>query len=526
MNKTEEFIRKARLKHGDKYDYSKVEYIESTGWVDIICKEHGKFLQRVDVHLRGAICQICNKVLRTSNTDVFIDKAKQIHGDKYDYSKVEYTSSLDVVTIICKIHGDFKQTPKSHLRGCGCVNCGIKKRGDNRRNTTDDFIKKAIEIHGDKYDYSTVEYTKSKTNVIIKCRIHDVFLQTPECHLMGHGCQTCGIEKYRNALFSNAEEFIKKGIEIHGDKYEYSKVEYVNSMDVVTIICKKHGEFLQTPGGHLQGRGCNQCGRKKASDSLRSNTEEFIKKAIEIHGDKYDYSKVEYVVAIENVTIICKIHGDFYQTPNSHLCGCGCNKCGIEFVANSKRKNTDEFITEAKLKHGDKYDYSLVEYISCIENVTILCNIHGKFLQNPSVHLQGFGCSSCVNKTEGKLLEKIKIVYPTVVTQFKQEWCKNKRKLPFDFCIPEHKIIIELDGKQHFIQVMTWQTPEQTFENDKYKEQCANVNNYSVIRLLQEDVWDDKYDWCKELCDAIEEIKQGDDVVNVYLCKNGEYDNF
>jgi very-short-patch-repair endonuclease len=594
MNKTEEFIRKARLKHGDKYDYSKVEYVESTGWVDIICKEHGKFLQRVDVHLRGAICQICNKVLRTSNTDVFIDKAKQIHGDKYDYSKVEYTSSLDVVTIICKIHGDFKQTPKSHLRGCGCLNCGIKKRGDNRRNTTDDFIKKAIEIHGDKYDYSTVEYTKSKTNVIIKCRIHDVFLQTPECHLMGHGCQTCGIEKCRNALFSNAEEFIKKAIEIHGDKYDYSKVEYVNSMDVVTIICKKHGEFLQIPGGHLQGRGCNQCGRKKASDSLRSNTEEFIKKAIEIHGDKYDYSKVEYVTAIECVTIICKIHGDFYQKPNGHLCGSGCKDCSIEFIANSKRKNTDEFITEAKLKHGDKYDYSLVEYISCIENVTILCNIHGKFLQNPSVHLQGFGCKecgiikcssarksnteefvekslfihgnkydyskveytdsmndvsiickihgvflqkpnghlqgrgcwSCVNKTESKLFEKIKNMYPTIVTQFKQEWCKKTKCLPYDFCIPEHQIIIELDGRQHFRQVMNWQSPEQTFENDKFKEQCANDNNYSVIRLLQEDVWNDTYDWCKELCDAIEEIKRGDNVVNIYLCKNGEYDNF
>ena len=196
------------------------------------------------------------------------------------------------------------------------------------------------------------------------------------------------------------------------------------------------------------------------------------------------------------------------------------------YRANKQCSYTEEFIEKVKQIHGDKYDYSMVEYIRANEKVIIICKKHGEYQQTPSNHLMGQECPRCANKTEGKLFEKIKNIYPTIVAQFKQEWCKKKFKLSYDFCIYEHKIIIELDGAQHFQQISNWQTPEQTFENDKFKEQCANDNNYSVIRLLQEDVWDDKYDWCKELCDAIEEIKHGDDVVNVYLCKNGEYDNF
>jgi very-short-patch-repair endonuclease len=117
-------------------------------------------------------------------------------------------------------------------------------------------------------------------------------------------------------------------------------------------------------------------------------------------------------------------------------------------------------------------------------------------------------------------------LYPSLLRQYKQEWCKKRRHLPFDFCIPEYKIIIELDGPQHFLQVSNWSSPEEQFDNDKYKEECANDNNYSVIRLVQEDVLSDKYDWLKDLCGAIEELNNGDEIANVYLCKNGEYENY
>jgi len=138
----------------------------------------------------------------------------------------------------------------------------------------------------------------------------------------------------------------------------------------------------------------------------------------------------------------------------------------------------------------------------------------------------GCWCPFCVNKTETIIYNILKEIYPSLLCQFKQEWCKNITYLPFDFCIPENKIIIELDGPQHFRQISNWSSPEEQFDKDKYKEKCANDNDYSVIRLIQEDVFNDTYDWFKELCTSIEEIKNGDKIMNVYLCKNGEYDTY
>ena len=139
----------------------------------------------------------------------------------------------------------------------------------------------------------------------------------------------------------------------------------------------------------------------------------------------------------------------------------------------------------------------------------------------------GGWCPYCKNKTETKLFDALKPLYPTLITQFKQEWCKNKSCLPFDFCIPEHKIIIELDGRQHFKQVSNWKCPEETFENDLFKETCANDNGYSVIRILQEDVLYDRYDWFDRIQTEIENIIKDDTIIhNVYMAENGEYDAY
>jgi len=141
--------------------------------------------------------------------------------------------------------------------------------------------------------------------------------------------------------------------------------------------------------------------------------------------------------------------------------------------------------------------------------------------------IAGNWCPYCKNKTETKLLDALKPLYPTLITQFKQEWCKNINYLPFDFCIPEHKIIIELDGRQHFKQVSNWKCPEETFENDLFKETCANDNGYSVIRILQEDVLNDKYDWFDRIQTEIENIIKDDTIIhNVYMAEDGEYDKF
>jgi very-short-patch-repair endonuclease/ribosomal protein L36 len=322
------------------------------------------------------------------------------------------------------------------------------------------------------------------------------------------------------------EEFIQKAIVVHGDKYDYSKVEYVKSSKKVIIICKEHDGFLQIPNNHLRGAGCRFCGLKKISLKLKHTKELFIVKAIETHGDKYDYSLVVYKNAKHKVIIICKTHGEFKQTPDNHCHGKGCELCARVIRTSKQTYTKNIFIQKAIQKHGNKYDYSKTEYIKSNQNVIIICKEHGKFLQTPESHLSGAGCNICIHKTEAKLYNKILQLYPTMIIQFKQDWCKKIRCLPYDFCIPEYKIIIELDGAQHFRQIMKWSSPEEQFENDKYKEQCANDNGYSVIRLLQEDVFYDFYDWVKELCEAIEEIKSSNEITNVYLCKNGEYEQF
>ena len=101
-----------------------------------------------------------------------------------------------------------------------------------------------------------------------------------------------------------------------------------------------------------------------------------------------------------------------------------------------------------------------------------------------------------------------------------------QKYLPFDFCIPELKIIIELDGAQHFIQVSNWASPEETYENDLFKEKCAKENGYSMVRIIQEDVFNDTYDWLSKILLSIEEIKISGNIENRYLCENNEYNKF
>ncbi len=194
-------------------------------------------------------------------TEEFIKKARQIHGNKYDYSKVVYKNNRTRVTIICPIHGEFWQKPNDHLDGCGCNKCNRTKKL-----STSEFIEKAKEIHGDKYDYSKVEYVNNKTKVCIICPIHGEFWQKPNDHLNGHGCDKCGGTK-RLAT----SEFIEKAKEIHGDKYDYSKVEYKDNKTKVCIICPKHGEFWIRPNSHIsQKQGCKHCKKSKMEDSIAS----------------------------------------------------------------------------------------------------------------------------------------------------------------------------------------------------------------------------------------------------------------
>ena len=251
------------------------------------------------------------------------------------------------------------------------------------------FIFRALWIHGNKYDYHKSVYLHSDKKVEIKCRIkgHDSFPQTPHSHLNGEGCKLCGIKNRTDKKRMTLKEFIEKANKIHGiGRYDYSKVNYIDSDTEVLIICHNHKTpniFPQKPSEHLKGKGCRICGMKLANKKHTMTTEEFIKKARKIHGNKYDYSKVIYIKYKIEVIITCREHGDFKQTPSDHINGSGCSMCS-------------ESRGETKVR---------------------------VFLENNNIEFER---------------EK----------KFKD--CRDKNPLPFDFYLPQYNLCIEFDGRQHF----------------------------------------------------------------------------
>ena len=383
-DKTKDFIDKAKQIHGDKYDYSKVEYINNLKEIIIYCRKHGVFLQTPKVHKKGGGCGKC--VGKNKTTDEFINESQEIHGDKYDYSNTIYIDAKTNVTIKCKTHGKFEITPNKHISsGRGCQMCSIIEKKNKSRDTKDEFVEKAKEIHGDKYDYSDVNYIDGNKLIKIKCHTHGYFSQLPKVHKKGHGCQKCG-KNYR--MVSN--EFVEKAKEIHGNKYDYSKVNYIDNKTKIIIICNKHGQFEQSPNNHLTGYGCLICGFELNANLKRKSNEKFIEEANLMHKNKYDYSMIEYLNSKSKITIICNKHGEFKQIPSKHLKGQGCKKCSGNYTLLK-----EEFIEKAIEVHGNKFIYSNVKYINNKTPIEINCKFHGIFLQIPYIHLKGHSCPKC-----------------------------------------------------------------------------------------------------------------------------------
>ena len=312
--------------------------------------------------------------MKKLTTQAVIKEFKKVHGDKYDYSKVEYVNAIQKVKILCIKHGIFLQSSNDHKSGKGCPKCS----GTYSPNT-EEIIKEFQVIHRNKYDYSKLVYITNSSKVIIICPHHGEFEQRPSSHRKGAGCPACGGNK---KLIT--QDVIKEFKKVHGDKYDYSKVEFKNSHAKVRIVCKKHGEFMQVVHSHRKGAGCPKCFGRGLS------TEEIIKEFKKVHGDKYDYSKVKYSNIKTPILIICKIHGKFSQIPDLHKQGGGCPRCGGSFRLTSK-----EVISNLKKIHGSQFDYSEVNYVNSKTPVTLVCKIHGTFQVSPSIHKNQVGCPKC-----------------------------------------------------------------------------------------------------------------------------------
>ncbi len=436
---TEEFIADARKVHGDRYDYSKAEYLGVHAKLCIICPKHGEFWQEVNNHLHGAGCPKCmseaNSERFRSSTEEFIKKARKVHGNKYDYSKVDYSHNEKDVCIICPEHGEFWQSPHNHLHGAGCPKCT-----NNYVPSTEEFISASKAIYGEKYDYSKVEYRGNKSKVCIICPEHGEFWTTPNNHLKNHGCPKCS-----GNYGIDLNYFLKKADERFHGKYDYSKVEWKGYQRKVCIICPEHGEFWQTPDRHLKSLGCPKCSGRYLDQDF------FIEKSRLVHGDKYDYSKVIYSNSQTKVCIVCPKHGEFWIKPNGHLQGHGCRLCYNESASSRLTKSATDFLSIAQTVHKGKYDYSEIEYVNRRIPVKIICPKHGPFLQTPKAHIRGAGCPMCNNSlledTITSLLIRNNIPF---IPQKTFDWLKYNGTLHLDFYLYEHNIVIECQGIQHF----------------------------------------------------------------------------
>lgn len=223
------------------------------------------------------------------------------------------------------------------------------------------------------------------------------------------------------------EEWVEKAKSKFGDKYDYSKVEYINSKTKVCIICSTHGEFWQTANDHLQGYECPKC-----KNEYKPTTEEWIERAKKVHGEEYDYSKVEYIRAKTKVCIICPIHGKFWQSPLNHVFGkCKCPQCN-----SNKRSKKEEQIAQFLDEHDIKY-----------------------------------------------VREK---TFP---------WLKNKATLFLDFYLTDYNIAIEYQGEQHYRPIEKF-GGEKEFseikERDEKKKELCNEHSIKILYLNRRNFCTDK----------------------------------
>ena len=302
INNLQSFIDKANNIHKNKYDYSKSIYIKNKEDIIIICPMHGEWISTPNRHLAGGNCPKCNKQHLLSQND-FIDRCNKAHNFYYDYSATKYISMRFMINIICPIHGKFEQKPQSHINGHGCVNCYY----DSLKIIFNDFVKKANYIHNSLYEY--LMFDDNNKNIILLCKKHGKFKQNKFNHLNGRGCRKCAVEKdkYNNFIF------IEKSNIIHKNIFDYSKVNYITNNIKIIIICKLHGEFEQLPSHHMNGVGCPKCSNMiskleiKWLDSLNIPNS-FRNKIVKINNRSFKPDAIDI-----NKKIIYEFYGDFWH---------------------------------------------------------------------------------------------------------------------------------------------------------------------------------------------------------------------
>lgn len=386
--------------------------------------------------------------------------------------------------------------------------------------TTEEYIRRAKAVHGDKYGYELTEYVDRKTFITITCPIHGPFKVNPYTHIrLGTGCMKCANDKTKKTCTLTTERFIERAKEYIGSHYDYSRVEYKNAHTPVTIGCPIHGWFTKLPMEiQQQRRGCPKCALEKRADKRRTGLQQFIERSNIIHNNVYQYDKVVYVNQHTPVIITCPIHGDFEQTPMSHLRGNRCFKC-VKPYKDGRTK--EDLLKDFTKTHLGRYSYpNLPEHANNRQYIDIICPKHGLFRQRIANHLRGDGCPSCRNSRQENIVEnqltKKRIRY---IREKTFPWLKRKGHMYVDFYLPEFKVAIECQGAQHFgIDVphrfkFTADDYKDIREKDELKYKLCKEHGIKLLYFCYYKEWvpenyiDHVYTTVKELLAELERIK-------------------
>lgn len=396
-----------------------------------------------------------------------------------------------------------------------------KKKNANK--TTDEFISEAISIHGKKYVYDNVKYNRNSEKVEIICPTHGIFWQTPKAHLKRQGCPKCAIYKNSSNKRYSIEEIISKFREKHGERYGYEKVNYVNFNTKVIVTCPVHSDFEVLPSSHCKF-GCKKCYYEIIGEKLKKSLENFKKQCSEKHNNFFDYSLVSYKNNRTKVEIICPLHGSFWQTPESHLCGNGCPGC-----KNSKSKGEDKislFLTKNKIKYIQQYifndcrninplpfDFYLPDYNICIEfdgvqhtnknsyyyreDIEVNDNIKNKYCDKNNIKLLRLSYT-ILNNIESHLIKYLTNLKILSNKQKKDNFVRKGIELwgykynydRVDYIDSKTPVIIGYKGLWYK------QTPNKHLQGKKIELQEKMISNENFI-LLSKNIWGDRFDYSK-----------------------------
>ena len=477
--KSLEFIEKLKSKrlYDENYDYSRIDYVNTKTKLIVIDNNYGTtHLITPESLMNGVKCSIKNTL---DKSQYVIKRFIAVHGDLYDYSKVEYFTEVVKVKIICSIHGEFEQVAKSHISGSGCPKC--KGKGFSK----DEIIQQLNKIHKGKYDYSQLVFQSQQDKGIIICPEHGEFEKEISKHKHGEGCPKCG------GFNKTTEEFIIESKRKFGDLFDYSKTEYVNALTKMEFRCIEHDyTFFQTSNNHLYSNSpCEHCEKAHARELFAMGLDGFKQKMFSVHGDVFSFELSKYVNQRTKIKVQCKqCETIITSPPHTLINGVGCESC----YDSEKRK---EYGKE-KLKEINVYVRKLGgkclsdSYVNNMTNLQFQCKKGHNFMESWSdVKDSMMWCKECApNRLIGETLTRMMLEH-LLGYEMPSSYIKSMQGLQLDGYNSKYQVAFEYQGYQHYTKGSYFHKTKEEFESqrqrDTTKKRLCKVNDILLIEIFE-----------------------------------------